>query len=173
MVAILLLSGSVALGIVVTMRPKIRNWPRWMTEGLHRNISLLATCFLGMHILTTVIDPVSPVHLVNALVPFSGSYRPLAIGLGVVAVDLLAAVVITSLLRNHISHRVWKAVHWSAYACWPFALLHGLTAGTDASAMWSEVVYVACMAAVGAAVIWRLSVEPSRRVVVQRPARSQ
>ena len=113
-VAILLLSGSITLGIVVTMRPKIRNWPRWMTEGLHRNISLLATCSLGMHILTTVIDPVSPVHLVDTLVPFSGSYRRLAIGLGVVAVDLLAAVVITSLLRNHISHRVWKAVRWRA-----------------------------------------------------------
>jgi sulfoxide reductase heme-binding subunit YedZ len=90
----------------------------------------------------------------------------------VVALDLLAAVVVTSLLRKHIPHRVWKAVHWSAYACWPFAMLHGLTAGTDASAGWAQIVYVACAAAVGAAIVWRLAFEVPTRTVVGRSARS-
>jgi predicted ferric reductase len=164
-VAVVLLSISVAVGILTTMRPKIAGWPRWVTEGVHKNVSLLATCFLGVHILTVVVDPISPVGLVNAIIPFTGSYRPLAVGLGAVAVDLLAAVVITSLLRTHISRRVWKTVHWSAYACWPFALLHGPTAGTDASARWTQAVYVACAGLVGAAVVWRTA-----PAIAQRPA---
>jgi predicted ferric reductase len=157
LVAVALLSMSVALGIVTTMRWSTPSWPRWITEGLHRNVSLLATTFLGVHILTTVLDPISPVHLANAIVPFSGSYRPLAVGLGVVAFDLLAAVVITSLLRRHISRRVWRAVHWSTYACWPFAMLHGLTAGSDTHTGWAQLVYAASAVLVLLGVVWRLT----------------
>ena len=72
--------------------------------ALHKNISLLSVVFLGVHIATTLFDPVSPVHLLNAIVPFTGRYRPLGIGLGVVAIDLLAALVVTSLLRA--AHRL-------------------------------------------------------------------
>ena len=81
------------------MRWSAPRWPRFVTSTLHKNISLLSVVFLATHIATTLFDPVSPVHLVNAIVPFTGSYRPLGIGLGVVAVDLLAALVITSLLQ--------------------------------------------------------------------------
>src|SRR5262249_46355890 len=125
----------------------------------------LATTFIGIHVVTTVFDPVSPVHVVNAIVPFSGTYRALGVGLGVVAVDLLAAVVVTSLLRAHISQRVWRAVHWSAYACWPFAMLHGLIAGTDAHASWAQWVYTGCATLVLIAVMWRIAVPVPRRNV--------
>src|SRR5262249_4464448 len=94
---------------------------------------------------------VSPVRLVNATVPFTGSYRPLGVGLGVVAFDLLAALVITSLLRQHIGYQAWRAVHWTAYACWPFAMLHGLAAGTDTPTVWGRAVAALVAAARG----WR------------------
>src|SRR4029077_9780158 len=98
-----------------------------------------------------------PVHLLNALVPFTGRYRPLGIGLGVIAIDLLAALVVTSLLRRHIGYRVWRAVHWSAYACWAIAMLHGLESGTDAATPWARAVYVVCVASVGAGLLWRVT----------------
>jgi sulfoxide reductase heme-binding subunit YedZ len=154
-VAVILLSLSVTLGIVTAMRWSAPGWPRFVTAALHRNASLLAVVFLGLHVVTTVLDPVSPVHLVNALVPFTGKYRPFAIGLGVVAVDLLAALVVTSLLRARIGYRVWRAVHWSAYACWPVAMLHGLQAGTDAGTSWARAVYFGGAALVVAAIAWR------------------
>jgi sulfoxide reductase heme-binding subunit YedZ len=156
-VAVVMLTVSVVLGILTTMRWSAPRWPRFVTAGLHKNISLLAVVFLGIHVATTLLDPVSPVHLLNAIVPFTGGYRPLGIGLGVVAIDLLAALVITSLLRARIGYRVWRAVHWSAYACWPVAMLHGLSSGTDAATTWARAVYISCAALVLAGVGWRVS----------------
>jgi sulfoxide reductase heme-binding subunit YedZ len=83
------------------------------------------------------------------------------LGLGTVAVDLLAAVIITSLLRVRVGHRVWRAVHWLAYACWPVALLHGMGIGSDNGETWMLALDLAATAAVIAAVWWRLSVAAS------------
>ncbi len=130
------------------MRWSSPRWPSFVTAGAAQEHLAAGVVFLGMHIATTVFDPVSPVHLLNAIVPFTGRYRPLGIGLGVVAVDLLAALVVTSLLRQRIGYRIWRAVHWSAYACWPVAMLHGLKSGTDAATPWARVVYLACAALV-------------------------
>ena len=107
-VAVIMLTISVALGIVTTMRWSSAHWPRFITATLHKNISLLSVVFLTIHVLSTLFDPVSPVHLLNAIVPFTGTYRPLGIGLGVVAIDLLAALIVTSLLRQRIGYRVWR-----------------------------------------------------------------
>ena len=156
-VSVILLTLSVALGIVTVLRWSAPRWPRFVTAGLHKNISLLSVVFLGVHIAATLFDPVSPVHLLNAIVPFTGRYRPLGIGLGVVAIDLLVALVVTSLLRQRIGYRVWRAVHWSAYACWPIAMLHGLNAGTDASTPWARAVYVGCAGLVFGGLVWRVS----------------
>lgn len=154
-VAVIMLTISVTLGILTTMHWSAPRWPRFVTATLHKNISLLSVIFLATHVLSTLFDSVSPVHLLNAIVPFTGRYRPLGIGLGVVAIDLLAALVITSLLRQRIGYRAWRAVHWSAYACWPFAMLHGLESGTDASTPWARVAYLSCAALVAAGVAWR------------------
>jgi len=156
-VAVIMLTTSVALGILTSMRWSAPAWPRFVTSTLHKNISLLSVVFLAAHIATTVFDPVSPVHLLNAIIPFSGTYRPLSIGLGVVAVDLLAAVVISSVLKKHISHRTWRTIHWGAYACWPVAMLHGLGSGSDASTTWALAVYGTCAAVVMAGVAWRFT----------------
>jgi sulfoxide reductase heme-binding subunit YedZ len=164
-VAVIMLTISVTLGILTSMHWSAPRWPRFVTATLHKNISLLAVIFLATHVLSTIFDSVSPVRLLNAIVPFTGTYRPLGIGLGVVAVDLLVALIVTSLLRKHMSYRTWRAVHWGAYACWPFAMLHGLDSGTDAATPWARVVYVTCAAAFVGALAWRVSAtiaSPSR-----------
>ncbi len=63
---------------------------------------------------------------------------------------------ITSLLRRHLSHRLWRAVHWGAWLLWPLAVVHSLGAGSDTRHGWGLVVVVACVAGVGAAAIWRI-----------------
>ena len=155
-VAVIMLTISVALGIVTTMRWSSVHWPRFITATLHKNISLLSVVFLAIHVLSTLFDPVSPVHLLNAIVPFTGKYRPLGIGLGVLAIDLLVALIVTSLLRQRIGYRIWRAVHWSAYACWPVAMLHGFQSGSDAATTWARVVYLSCAALVAGGLVWRV-----------------
>ncbi len=155
-VASLLLSLSIVLGVLDVQRWSTARWPRFIVDSLHRNASLLAMVFLVLHILTSVLDSFAPIGLLDAVIPFAGSYRPFWLGLGAVSFDLLLAVVITSLLRQRMGFDSWRAVHWLTYASWPVALLHGLGSGSDVKSAWLLVLSVGCAAAVLAAVLARV-----------------
>ena len=160
--ALILLTGAVVLGVLDVRRFSTARWPRFMVDTLHRNVSLLAMAFLTLHILTSVLDSFAPISLLDAFVPFAGSYRPFWVGLGAVAFDLLLAVLITSALRQRIGHATWRAVHWLSYACWPIALLHGFGSGSDVKQTWFLLISIACLAAVVAAVCARVVGDWSR-----------
>jgi methionine sulfoxide reductase heme-binding subunit len=155
-VSLLLLTLVVVLGIATSRHSSLAGQPRAVTVGLHRSASLLAVSFLAVHVTTSVIDPDAAVGLAALLVPFTDAARPFWVGLGALAVELLAAVIATSLLRRHFSRRVWRGVHWLAYAAWPLALVHGIGMGSDTTTSWLTGVNLTCIAAVGAAVTWRL-----------------
>jgi methionine sulfoxide reductase heme-binding subunit len=155
-VALVLLTFALALGVVDVRRWSTPDWPRFVVDSLHRNVSLLALAFLGLHILTAVLDSFAPISLTAAVVPFVSPYRPFWLGLGAVALDLMLAVIVTSLLRRRIGHRAWRATHWLAYACWPIALLHTLGTGSDVKSVWLLALNVACLAIVAAAVLIRV-----------------
>jgi Ferric reductase like transmembrane component len=155
--ALVLLTVTVVLGVLTSVRFASPAWPRFVTVALHRNLSLLAATFTGLHVLTTVTDPYASISVVSVVVPFSSPYRRIWLGLGTVAFDLLLAVLITSLLRVRIGLRVWRLVHWAGYLCWPVALIHGLGTGTDGAARWVLAVTAACALAVAAAGAWRLA----------------
>jgi sulfoxide reductase heme-binding subunit YedZ len=157
-VSLILLSAVFVLGIVTSVRWSSVTLPRFVTAQLHRNLALLSLVFLGVHIVTAVVDPYTSLGWLTVIVPFSSDYRQVWLGLGVVSVDLALAVIVTSLLRDRVGHRVWRTVHWLAYGAWPLAVLHGLGTGTDAFAPWLLVVQALCVAAVVAAVRWRMSV---------------
>jgi sulfoxide reductase heme-binding subunit YedZ len=155
-VALILLTATVALGVAGTARFSAPALPGLIRAGLHRNISLLAIAFVAAHVITTVLDPYTSISIVSAVVPLTGSYRPFWLGLGAVAFDLLLAIVVTSLLRSRLSQRTWRSVHWLAYVSWPVALWHGLGTGTDTRLSWLLALDAACLLAVIAAVWWRL-----------------
>jgi sulfoxide reductase heme-binding subunit YedZ len=152
-----LLTAVMALGIATTNRWSPRSTPRFVTAALHRSISLLSVVFIGVHVVTAVIDPYAVVGLVAVIVPFVGAGTPFWVGLGAVSLDLIAALIVSSLLRRHLGYRAWRAIHWVAYLSWPVALAHGLGTGTDAASVWFIVVTIACIATVSTAVAWRLS----------------
>jgi sulfoxide reductase heme-binding subunit YedZ len=156
LVTLLLLTASMLLGVLTGGRFASGRWPRFLTLGLHRNISLLAGVFLALHVGTTVIDTFVSIPLTAAFIPFVSPYKTFWLGLGAVALDLLVALVVTSLVRNRLGVRAWRWVHWAAYACWPVALAHGLGIGTDRSTIWVFTLTVACVAAVAATAAWRV-----------------
>src|SRR4249920_1610729 len=143
LVALVLLTGSVALGVTTTVGWSTPRWPRFVTLGLHRNLSLLAVAFLGVHVASTVVDGFAPIGWLDVVLPFHSPYRPIWLGLGAVAVDLLIAVTITSLLRRYLSLILWRVVHWTTWLAWPVALLHGLGTGSDTTHRWTQLVYIA------------------------------
>ncbi|WP_194923592.1 ferric reductase-like transmembrane domain-containing protein [Catenulispora pinisilvae] len=159
-VTLVLFSLVMVLGISVRRQVRLPGLPRLAAVALHRSISLLAVAFLAVHILTAVIDSYVDISLLAVVVPFSSSYEPLWIGLGAVALDLILAVVITSLLRARIGRRTWRAVHWLAYACWPVAIVHGITLGSGTGhpmTGWPLWLTIACVAVVLAAVAQRVA----------------
>jgi len=155
--ALVLLTGTVVLGIVTSVRFASPAWPRFVTVTLHRSLSLLTITFTGLHVLTTITDPFASISVVSVVIPFTSGYRRIWLGFGAVAFDLLLAVLVTSLLRTRIGPRTWRAVHWAGYACWPVALVHGLGTGTDGAARWVLALTAACALAVISAGVWRLA----------------
>ncbi|MFG2958781.1 ferric reductase-like transmembrane domain-containing protein [Streptomyces sp. NPDC048291] len=147
-VCLVLFTVVVLLGIAVRLRTRLPGLPRFGTMSLHRTLSLSATAFLALHITVAVVDGYVNITALDALVPFVSDYQPLWLGLGTVAFDLLLAVLVTSLLRDRLGHRAWRAVHWLAYASWPVALVHGLGIGTDAGTDWMTWLTVTCVATV-------------------------
>jgi len=110
-----------------------------------------------VHVAAVVADAFAPIGLKDTLVPFAVIYRPLWLGFGAAASDLLLAVLITSMLRHRVSHRLWRFVHWFSYLAWPLVVVHGLGTGSDTRLGFVLALYVGCVAAVILAVWWRLA----------------
>ena len=157
LVTLTLLTASVLLGLLTAGRFRSERWPRFLTQGLHGNVSLLVLAFLALHVGSTVLDTYTSISLTAAFVPFASSYKAGWLSLGAVALDLLIALAATSLIRGRLGYLTWRRLHWLAYACWPVAVAHGLGIGTDRSATWVIALTLACVVSVGAAATWRIA----------------
>jgi len=155
-VALLLLTITVVLGVLTAGRLRTKRWPAFANAELHKRLSIITVVFLAIHILTSVLDTYVHIGWASVVVPFPSSYQPFWTGLGTVGVDLLLAVMISSALRQRISPRLWRGLHWLAYGSWPVALAHALGMGSDAKYAWLQALAAACIAAVAAAVVWRV-----------------
>ncbi len=155
-VSLLLLTVTMLLGVLTSGRWRSDRWPRFAVTALHRNVTLLALVFIGVHVGTTIADGYAPIGVKDAFVPFLSAYRPLWLGFGALTLDLLLALTVTSLLRKHIGHRTWRALHWAAYATWPLALVHGLGSGSDARYGWMAAIAFGSLALVVIAIAVRL-----------------
>ena len=155
-VALVLLTLSVLLGIGARSGRAVVGIPRFAVTLVHRNISLFSVLFVVVHVVSLLLDPFAQLKLVDFFVPFLGAYRPFWLGLGTIAFDLLIVVTITALLRNRIGPKVFKAMHWLVYAMWPVSVLHGIGNGTNGRELWFLILAVFCLMAVGGAIAWRL-----------------
>jgi len=167
-VALLLLTAVMLLGILVTRQGRLPGLPRFAVSGLHRNLSLLATAFVALHVLTAVTDGYVNIPLTSAVVPLTSPYERIWLSLGAISLDLTVALIVTSLLRRHLSRRAWRAVHLLAYLSWPVAWVHSFFSSGDLQHGILFVLALICAIVVAAAVIWRLAAAASD---VPRPER--
>ena len=156
-VTMLLLTAVVLLGILVNRQGRLPGLPGFAVTGLHRNVSLLAVAFLAIHVVTAIADPYVTIGLAAAVLPFASAYKPLWLGLGAISLDLIAALILTSLARARMGRRAWRAIHWLAYAAWPLAVVHSLGSSSDARSGLVLGVLAGCVLAIVAALAWRLS----------------
>ena len=154
--AVAFMTVALFLGIATRSGRPLLMLPRFAVADVHRFASLAGTLLVVLHIALLFFDPYAQLRLVAFIVPFLGAYRPLWLGLGTLALDLLAAVVLTSLLRHRIGLRVFRTVHWATYALWPVAMAHALGNGTDTGHRWFLLFAGSCALVVGGALVWRL-----------------
>jgi sulfoxide reductase heme-binding subunit YedZ len=167
LVAYLLVSASVLAGILLAGKRHVPGLPRFAVEDVHRFLGLLAGIFIVVHVGSVALDSVVPFSPAQLLVPFTADYRPLATGLGIVALELLLAVSATNLLRSRLPYRVWRRVHYATLAVWLLATVHGILSGTDRDQAWLMWIYASTVAAVIGSAALRFSRSPgARRYVV-------
>jgi predicted ferric reductase len=156
LVALLMLSLVIVLGVLTNQGGRLPGLPRFAVVGLHRNVALLAVAFVAVHVLSAVADGYVDIRLIATVVPFTSSYEPFWLGLGTVALDLLIAIVATSLLRTRLGARAWRGTHWLTYALYPTAVVHGIGAARDLRSGGLLMVTVISTILVAAAVGWRV-----------------
>ena len=156
-VALLLLTAVLVLGILVNRQGRLPGLPRFAVTDIHRNLSLLAVTFIAIHVLTAVLDTYVHIPLLSAVIPFASGYERLWLGLGAISLDLMIAMIVTSLLRGRLNRVLWRAVHLLAYLSWPIAFAHSIGSSKDLQQGWMLGLAIGCAMIVFAAVIWRLA----------------
>ncbi|WP_152520887.1 hypothetical protein [Nocardiopsis halophila] len=154
--ALLGLTAATVCGLLATDRIVLQVRHRVALQAVHRSVAVAAVGFLIAHVALQVAFGRAAVH--HAVLPFGADA---AVAFGALSTDLLLAIVATGLLRRRFAGggrpRVWRAVHVSAYLCWPLAIVHGLTAGREPPGL-VVAGYGLCLAAVGLALAARLLV---------------
>jgi len=167
-VALVLLTAVLVIGIAINRQARVPGLPRFAVTDLHRNLSLLAVAFVGVHVLTAVLDTFVSIPALAIVIPFTSGYERFWLGLGAIAFDLIVAMIATSLVRGRMNRTAWRAMHLTAYLCWPVAFLHGLYASGDLRQGVLSDVALGCALILAGAVTWRLV-----SVARQRPRASR
>ncbi len=153
--SVVLLTVVMILGMVTASRRAPKGIRSTVVMGLHRSLSLGATVFLFVHVTTAVVETYVSIDWISAVVPFTSSYQTAWVGLGTLAVDLVAAIGLTSLLRHRLPERMWRGVHLTAFMFWPLAVVHGIAMGTGDEPVLRGI-SIGCAVAGAAAIGWRL-----------------
>jgi methionine sulfoxide reductase heme-binding subunit len=156
-VALTVFTLALVLGILARSGRDLPGLGRFEISDLHRAAALTGVGLIVVHVSSMLLDPFAQLKLVDVVLPFLAAYRPLWLGLGTLAFDVLVVVTVVSLLRQRVGPKVFRSVHWATYALWPLALFHSLGSGTNATTSWFRGLAAVCVVAVVGAVWWRIS----------------
>jgi DMSO/TMAO reductase YedYZ heme-binding membrane subunit len=167
--AYVLLTLNVSIGLLMTGKKTMKHWPRFALEDVHRFTGIMTGTFVVLHITTVAIDSYLPFSPLSLAVPFISTYRPIWIGLGIVAAELLLALAITNHYRNtKLSYRTWRRWHYVNFAVWTAATFHSLGSGTDRSTTWLLAIDAVAVGTVCALTTWRILRRSERTAAVVR-----
>lgn len=148
--SLVLLTTVLVLGVVSTTSQRPRRTA--VANGVHRSLALGMTVFLAAHIVTAIVDGYVNLTWISVLLPFTSGYETAWIGLGTLALDILIAVIVTSLLRHRLPERAWRTIHQSTWGLWILALVHGFMLGSTG---WLQAFTIVCgITGIGAGVLW-------------------
>lgn len=150
-----LLGASTVWGLFLTSRI-IADWsPGPMSMLFHASASWLAVVLSIAHAALLLLDKYYQYKITDLIVPFVGPYRPLAVGIGVIAAWLTIAITISFSLRKVIGQKAWRWLHYASYVTFALVTAHGILAGTDSENLGTRIMYVSMSVAVLALLLRR------------------
>lgn len=155
-VAYILLTLSVVLGLALSMRWQRPQWPRLITNEMHTYLTLLSLVFIAVHVLAVWIDPFTRFSWRDVFIPFATSYHTVWMAAGIVGTYLMLAIWISSQLRSRIGYAWWRRLHTMTFVVYLFSTVHGLGIGTDSKQAWALTLYAGSILVIGALMIRRL-----------------
>jgi len=156
LLAYLLTTVSVVLGLLLSLKAYSARWPRFITNELHRHVTLLSLVFIAVHSLAVLVDPFTGFNLGEVLLPMASHYRPLWIAFGIVGAYLAVAIWLSEYARRSVGYAWWHRFHMLAFVVFLLGVVHGLGAGSDSSAGWALVLYGGSVLIVAALVLVRI-----------------
>lgn len=156
-ILLVVLSVSLALGMLSAGGRAGGRLPAFVPQNLHRNLSILALGLVTAHAVTAVVDTYVDIRWWQAFVPWGATYQPLWLGLGTVAFDVMVVVALSTAAKSRFSARTWHRIHLIGYLTWPVAFVHGAGIGTDAGEAWTQWLAGGCAAVVLAGLGVRLT----------------
>ncbi len=163
-IAIILVSASVALGLAMAAREARRPGMNVVLRRLHQYIAVGALIAIAGHGVFLLADTWLHPGLVGITVPFAMDYRPLWTGLGIIAGWSVAVLGLTYWARKRIGQQRWKTIHRFTLLAYVLAVVHVLGAGTDASSAWLRLILLAAAAPIPYFLVLRLW--PAKRTPV-------
>ena len=156
LLAYLLTATSVALGLLLSLKAYSTNWPRFITNELHRHVTSLSLVFIALHTLAVLVDPFTGFNLGEVFFPMASHYRPLWIAFGIVGAYLAIAIWLSEYLRRFVGYAWWHRFHMLAFVVYLLGTVHGLGTGSDSSAGWGLALYGGSVLIVAALVLVRI-----------------
>jgi predicted ferric reductase len=139
---------STAWGLVVSSKILDRVLHRSFSYDFHEFLSLLAIGFVALHVIVLLADQYLPFSLIQVLIPFVAPYRPVWVGMGVIAFYLTVLASATFYIRARIGARAFRLIHYSSFIAFLASALHGLLAGTDSSLPMTQFLYAGTLLSV-------------------------
>ena len=136
LLAYLALTGSVVYGLLLSTRILDRIAHRAVSFTLHQDLSSIALALALVHAAVLMLDRSVPYSPLEVVVPFSGPYRPIWVGIGQVTLGITIVVLLSFYVRKRIGQPTWRRLHYLSFVAFFGATAHGLMAGSDTSADW-------------------------------------
>lgn len=164
------IAGSVIYGLLLSTKILDAIAHRPVSFALHQDLAAIGLGLAGVHAVLLGLDASVPFSLVEIVVPFAAPYRPLWVGVGQVALYLVAIVYASFHLRRQIGQRSWRLLHYVTFLAFVGAAAHGILSGTDTTTGWAWWSYVAASAAVVFLTAYRvvIAVEARRARAAER-----
>jgi hypothetical protein len=162
-----LILASVVLGLALSLKWRSVRYPRFVTNEMHRFVTLIALVFIGIHGIAIAVDPFIRMSPLEVLIPFLSHYRPLWVAVGVIGAWLALAVYLSERVRGRIGYKNWRRLHYLTFVIYLLATLHGLGSGSDTRTPWAVALYAGGLIVVGGMLAMRI--RPSGSGTGRRP----